>query len=318
MSFLHPERLWLLLVVVAVAGGYLLLQRHRQQAVARYTNPAMLGSIAPPSLGWRRHASTALAIGALAVVVLAIAQPTRQVHVPKDEGLIVIAVDVSESMNATDVEPSRIQAAISGALDFVDKVPPGFDIGLVAFDGGARLVISPTKDRAALTNAIDNLQTGPGTAGGDAIYTGLDAIKAAVNPDALANAKTPPAAIVLLSDGVTNRGRSITQAAKDAADAGVPVSTIAFGTRGGTIDIEGRRIPVPADETTMAEVADLSGGNAFTAGSLSELENVYRDIRLTVAYTTEPREVTTWLVGFALLALVAATAVSMGLTARSL
>jgi len=318
MNFLHPERLALLLVVVAVAAGYLLLQRRRQQAVARYTNPAMLGSIAPPSLGWRRHASTALAIGALAVVVIAIAQPTHQVRVPKDEGLIVVAVDVSESMNATDVEPSRIQAAISGALDFVDKVPPGFDIGLVAFDGGARLLVSPTKDRAALTNAIDNLQTGPGTAGGEAIYTALDAIKATINPDALANATSPPAAIVLLSDGVTNRGRGITQAAQDAATAGVPVSTIAFGTRSGTIDIEGRRIPVPADETTMASVAKISGGNSFTAGSLGQLEDVYHDIRLAVAYTSEPREVTTWLVGFALLALIAATGVSMALTARSL
>ncbi|HEX4821671.1 MAG TPA: VWA domain-containing protein [Acidimicrobiales bacterium] len=318
MSFLHPERLLLLVLVAAIAVGYLMLQRRRAQAVARYTNPAMLGSIAPASLGWRRHASTALAIGALAVVVIAIAQPTRQVRVPKDEGLIVVAVDVSESMNATDVEPNRIQAAISGALDFVDKVPAGFDIGLVAFDGGARLLVSPTKDRAVLTNAIDNLQTGPGTAGGEAIYTALDSIKATINPDALATAKTPPAAIVLLSDGVTNRGRSITQAAQDAANAGVPVSTIAFGTRSGTIDIEGRRIPVPADETTMAAVADISGGNSFTAGSLGQLEDVYHDIRLTVAYTTQPREVTTWLVGFALLVLIAATGVSMALTARSL
>jgi Ca-activated chloride channel family protein len=278
----------------------------------------MLGGIAPPSLGWRRHASTALAIGALAVVVVAIAQPTRPTHVPKNEGLIVVAVDVSESMIATDVQPSRIQAAISGALDFVNKVPNGFDIGLVAFDGGARLLVSPTKDRAALQNAIDNLQPGPGTAGGEAIYTSLDAIKARINPDALANAKTPPAAIVLLSDGVTNRGRPITQAALDSANAGVPVSTIAFGTQDGSIDIEGRRIPVPADETTMAEVAKISGGNSFTAGSLGQLEDVYHDIRLAVAYTTEPREITTWLVGFALLTLIAATAISMGLTARSL
>ena len=115
MSFLHPERLWLLLLVVALVGGYLLLQQHRRRAIARYTNPALLGSIAPPSLGWRRHASTALAIAGLATVVVAIAQPTRPQRVPKDEGIIIVAVDVSESMIATDVAPSRIQAAISGA-----------------------------------------------------------------------------------------------------------------------------------------------------------------------------------------------------------
>ena len=318
MSFLHPERLWLLLLVVALVGGYLVLQQHRRRAIARYTNPALLGSIAPPSLGWRRHASTALAIAGLATVVVAIAQPTRPQRVPKEEGIIIVAVDVSESMIATDVAPSRIQAAISGALDFVNGVPTGFDVGLVAFDGGARLLVSPTTDRAATINAIDGLQPGPGTAGGEAIYTALDAIKAALSPSATGNGKTPPAAIVLLSDGVTNRGRPIQQAAQAAAEAGVPVSTIAFGTRSGSVNIEGRRIPVPADENTMEAVAKISGGNSFAAASLGQLEDVYRDIRLDVAYTTKQREITTGLIGLALLALVASTAISMALTARSL
>jgi len=268
MSFLHPERLLLLLVVVAVAVGYVLLQRRRQQAIARYTNPAMLGSIAPASLGWRRHASTALAIGALAVVVVAIAQPTHQVRVPKDEGLIVVAVDVSESMNATDVEPNRIQAAISGALDFVDKVPAGFDIGLVAFDGGARLLVSPTKDRAALTNAIDNLQTGPGTAGGEAIYTALDSIKATINPDALANAKSPPAAIVLLSDG-NDTGSKVSpdEAASRAASLEVPVYTVILGQQG-----EGGGA---ANADLLGRIAQTTGASVATAESAGELSTVY-------------------------------------------
>ena len=317
MSFLHPERLWLLVVVAALVGAYAVVQRRRTQAIERYTNPAMLATIAPPSLGWRRHASTALALAGLTVVVVAIAQPTTPHRVPRDEGIIMVAVDVSESMIATDVSPSRLQAAISGALDFVNGIPNGFDVGLVAFDGGARLLVAPTTDRVATTNAIDGLQPGPGTAGGEAIYTSLDAIKAALT-NTTATGKKPPAAIVLLSDGVTNRGRPILQAAQAAADQGVPVSTIAFGTRTGSIDIEGRRIPVPADEITMKEVADTSGGNSFTADSLGELEDVYRDIRLDVAYTTEPREVTTALVGVALAALVVATGFSMALTARSL
>jgi Ca-activated chloride channel family protein len=197
-------------------------------------------------------------------------------------------------------------------------VPQGFQIGVVAFDGGARLVLAPTTDRTAMANAIDNLQPGPGTAAGEAIYTSLDAIKAALNPNAFANGAKPPAAIVLLSDGVTNRGRPTVQAAQDAAAAGVPVSTIAFGTRDGSIEIEGRQIAVPADERTMKEVAQISGGNSFSASSLGQLEDVYRDIRLDVAYTTQPREITTGLLGVALLALIAATAASMALTARSL
>jgi Ca-activated chloride channel family protein len=322
MNFLHPSRLWLLIVVVGLIVGYVLLQRRRQQAIQRYTNPALLASIAPRSLGWRRHVPTALALVGLTAIVGAIAQPVRSERVPRNEGVVIVAVDVSASMIATDVAPNRLRAAASGALDFANSVPPGIDLGLVAFDGGARLLVSPTTDRNTVLNAIEGLETGPGTAGGEAIYTALDAITAALNPgsttDTAATGKRLPAAIVLLSDGVTNKGRSILQAAQAAADAGVPVSTIAFGTPSGTVTVDRQTIPVPADNATMAKVAKISGGGYFEAASLGQLRDVYRNIQLTVGYTTQQREITRALLGTAVAALVLSTILAMALTSRSL
>jgi Ca-activated chloride channel family protein len=265
---------------------------------------------------------TALALVGLTAIVGAIAQPVRSERVPRNEGVVVVAIDVSESMIATDVAPSRIQAAVSGALDFANSVPPGIQLGVVAFDGGARLLVSPTTDRSAVTNAIDGLQPGPGTAGGEAIYTALDAITAALNPDRTTTTTAPgkrlPAAIVLLSDGVTNKGRPIAQAAQAAADAGVTVSTIAFGTPSGTVTVDRQRIPVPADNVTMAKVAKISGGTYFEAASLGQLNDVYRNIEFTIGYTTQQREITRALLGTAVAALVFSTILAMALTSRSL
>jgi Ca-activated chloride channel family protein len=322
MSFLHPGRLWLLVVVAALIVCYVVLQRRRQQAIARYTNPAMLAGLAPPPLGWRRHLPNALALFGLVAIVGAIAQPARAERVARNEGVVIVAVDVSASMVATDVSPSRLQAAVSGALDFANSVPRGIDLGLVAFDGGARLLVSPTTDRNAILNAIEGLQTGPGTAGGEAIYTALDAITAALSPGtttrATANGQRLPAAIVLLSDGVTNKGRPIVQAAQAAADAGVPVSTIAFGTPSGTVTVDRQTIPVPADNATMARVAKISGGDSFEATSLGQLHDVYRNIEFAVGYTTQQREITRTLLGAAVAALVLSTILAMALTSRAL
>jgi Ca-activated chloride channel family protein len=322
MTFLHPDRLWLLVGVAGLIVAYVVLQRRRQAAIARYTNPALLSSIAPNQQGWRRHLPSGLAMIGLLAIVGAIAQPTRPERVARNEGVVVVAVDVSASMRSTDVSPTRIDAAISGAVSFVGSVPPGIEVGLVAFDGGARLLVSPTTDRNAILNAIEGLQTGPGTAGGEAIYTALDAITAALSPGtttrATANGQRLPAAIVLLSDGVTNKGRPIVQAAQAAADAGVPVSTIAFGTPSGTVTVDRQTIPVPADNATMARVAKISGGDSFEATSLGQLHDVYRNIEFAVGYTTQQREITRTLLGTAVAALVLSTILAMALTSRAL
>ena len=322
MSFLHPDRLWLLVGVGGLVVAYVALHRRRGQTIARYTNPALLNRIAPNPLGWRRHVPSALAVLGLVAIVGAIAQPTRDERVARNQGIVVVAVDVSASMRATDVSPTRLEAAVNGALDFVQSVPSGIDVGLVAFDGGARLLVSPTTDRDAILNAIEQLQTGPGTAAGEAIYTSLDAITAALAPGAATRASTSgrklPAEIVLLSDGVTTVGRPVAEAAKAAADAGVTVSTIAFGTANGIVTVDRQEVPVPADPTTMAKVAKLTGGDFFVATSSGQLHDVYRTIQLDVAYTTQPHEITTALLGLALVALIGATALAMGLTARAM
>jgi Ca-activated chloride channel family protein len=321
-TFTHPERLWLLVGVAGIVAAYVALHRHRQKVIARYTNPALLTSIAPAQQGWRRHLPQGLAILGLLAIVGAIAQPTHDERVAKNEGILIDAVDVSASMRASDVSPSRLEAAVNGALDFVDSVPSGIAVGLVAFDGGARLLVSPTTDRSAILSAIEQLQTGPGTAAGEAIYTSLDAITAALAPGATTRAAAAgtklPAEIVLLSDGVTTIGRSVEEAAQAAADAGVAISTIAFGTSDGTVTIERERIPVPADPTTMSKVAEISGGDFFVATSSGQLKDVYRTIQLEVAYTTQPREITRALLGFALIALIGTTVVAMASSARTL
>jgi Ca-activated chloride channel family protein len=322
MTFTHPERLWLLIGVVGIVAAYVALHPHRQKVIARYTNPALLTSIAPDQQGWRRHLPQGLALLGLLAIVGAIAQPTHDERVAKNEGIVVVAVDVSASMRATDVSPSRLEAAVNGALDFVDSVPAGIDVGLVAFDGGARLLVSPTNDRAAIKSSIEGLQTGPGTAAGEAIYTSLDAITAALAPGATTKAQDAgtklPAEIVLLSDGVTTVGRPVEEAAQAAADAGVAISTIAFGTAEGTVTIDRETIPVPADPKTMSKVAKISGGDFFVATSSGQLNDVYKTIQLEVGYTTQPREVTRALLGFALIALIGATVVAMTSTARML
>jgi Ca-activated chloride channel family protein len=321
VSFLHADRLWVLVGVAGLAVAYVVVQGRRRKALARYTNPALLGSIAPNQQGWQRHVPSALALVSLVAIVVAVAQPTRPQRVARNEGVVVVAVDVSASMRATDISPSRLEAAVNGALDFVQSVPAGIDVGLVAFDGGARLLVSPTTDRAAILNAIEGLETGPGTAAGEAIYTSLDAITAALTPGAstraAASGKKLPAEIVLLSDGVTTVGRPVEEAAKAAADVGVTVSTIAFGTATGVVTVDRERIPVPADPTTMSNVAKISGGDFFVATSSGQLQDVYRTIQLEVAYTTQPREITGALLGAALVALVAGTALALGWTARA-
>jgi len=320
MSFAHPMRLWLLAGVVVLVVAYVVAHLHRRRAIARYTNPSLHGRIAPDRQGWPRHVPPALSAVALALVLVGIAQPTRPERVAKDEGVVVLAVDVSASMTATDVTPTRIDAAIAGAEDFVQDVPDGIHLGLVAFDRNARLLVVPTTDHDSVSNAVRALAPGPGTAAGEAVFASLDAIEAALDPEVLASAGEVdvPAAIVLLSDGATTIGRSVDQAASAAGDAGIPVTTIAFGTPTGSVTVEGQTVPVPvpADTEAMASLADATGGTYFAATSAGELQDVYADIRTDVGYTNEPREVTRGVLGVALVVLAAALAAAVLLAFR--
>jgi Ca-activated chloride channel family protein len=290
MNFLSPGRLAILLVVVALAGLYLWVQRRRKHAAVRFSNLALLAEVAPPKPGWRRHVPAAAVALAMAALVVAIAEPVHQVRVPKEAATVMMVIDVSASMDATDVSPSRLEAATAAARSFVSDLPPQVRVGLVSFDRIARVVASPTVDHQVVLDGIDRLLLGTGTATGEAIYTALDALAAANDTAGAAGTTAGGAAMVLLSDGVPTVGRPVLGAAQDAADQGVPISTIAFGTEDGTVTVQGRLVSVPADPDTMASVAEITSGKFFKAVSAKELRNVYEDIGTRVGYETEQRD----------------------------
>jgi Ca-activated chloride channel family protein len=321
MSFLHPERLALLLGVVALAAGYAVVWQRRSKAVARYTQPHLHDRLAPTrTRGVRRHIAPALALGALSMVLVSAAQPTRDERVPRDKGVVVLAIDTSLSMEATDISPNRLDAAIAGATKFVDDLPDGIEVGLVAFDSDARLLVSPTTDHGSVRSAIGTLTTNARTATGEAVFTSLDAVSTALGEDSktTASGDPAPAAIVLLSDGVETVGRSVDSATQAAVDAKVPVSTIAYGTPTGTVTIEGQTMSVPADTQTMKTVADATGGTYFEATSAGELKNIYADIQTTIGYETVPKEVGRALLGGAFVVLLAASGIAVLTSGRPL
>ncbi len=308
MTFLSPGRLWLLLAVAALAIVYVVMQRRRSKYAVRFTNLALLDKVAPTQPGWRRHLPAAAFLAMLGLLVVAFARPTDNVRVPRERATVIVTLDVSASMLATDVDPDRITVAREAAQAFVDKLPAQFNVGLVAFSRAASVVVPPTTDREVLARGIDSLNTGPGTAIGDGITTSLQAIAAL---DAQAAVDPPPARIVLLSDGANTAGRSPEVAAAAAAQAKIPVYTIAYGTEDGVVDINGEVIPVPADAPTLRQVADATGGHAYEAASGEELREVYEDIGSSVGYRLVKEDVTARYVGFGLIVAFAAAAASL-------
>ncbi|HEY7047626.1 MAG TPA: VWA domain-containing protein [Jatrophihabitantaceae bacterium] len=287
MHFLAPLWLLLLIVIAVVAGVYAVLQLRRKKYVARFSNVELLASVAPRRPGWRRHLTFALLLVGLAVLTVGVAQPTAAVKVPRDRATVMVAIDVSLSMDATDVLPNRFSAAKTGAKSFVDLLPPRINVGLVKFGGNASVVVPPTIDRDVLKKSIDDLKEQDSTAIGEAIETCLDAIKTFSAQTTAKDDKPPPARIVLLSDGASNKGRSPMSAAGDAKQQGVPVSTIAFGTDTGTVEVPGYGSQsVPADKTTLRAVANATGGSFHTAASAEELRSVYANIGSQIGYTT--------------------------------
>ena len=319
MRFLHHDRLLLLAGLVVLAAAYALVWHRRSQAVARYAQPHLHDRLAPDrTRGLKRHVAPALALGALSLVLVSAAQPTREERVPREKGVVVLAIDTSLSMQATDISPTRLEAAIDGATDFVDELPDGIEVGLVSFDSEARLLVSPTTDHGSVQAAIGTLSTHARTATGEGVYTSLDAIQTALADETTVDGKDVPAAIVLLSDGVETVGRPVTSATQAAVDAKVPISTIAYGTATGTVTIEGETVGVPADTQTMSRVADATGGTYFEATSAGQLRDVYADIQTTIGYETEPREVGRALLGGAFVVLLAAGGIAVLTSARPL
>lgn len=308
VTFLAPARLWTLLALLALAGGYVAMQLRRKRYTVRFTNLPLLDQVAPRRPGWRRHVPATLFLLALAVMMLAWARPAGSVRVPVDRATIVIAIDVSPSMKAKDVPPSRLAAEKVAAKKFVTMLPPRFNVGVVAFGGYAETEQQPTQNHPSAKRAIDSLTYISSTAIGEGVFKSLTDIQSL---DDKARTDPPPSAIVLLSDGENTVGRPISDAIAAAKEAKVPVSTIAYGTDNGTIVQDGHRLRVKVDPAELKNLADGTGGHAYRAASTGQLNKVYSDIGTSLGYRTVHREITSRFVGIDLLLAVAAAVFSL-------
>jgi len=322
MTFLHGWRLLLLLAPILLLAAYLVVQRRRHSQVVRFTSVDLLDSVAPKRSGWQRHVPGALVLLSLVAMVIAFAQPVMAVPTAKDRTTIMLAIDTSASMAATDVSPNRLEAAEAEARDFVAKVPDGVQIGLVTFDTSARLLVPPTDDHSQVLGALGDLSTGPGTATAAGIQASVAAIQDASRTDATA-AKTSHSTIVLMSDGtptVADGGAdpiaAAETAASDAKSAGITIDTIAFGTLDGTVPVRGTDVPVPIDTSTMADIAQQGGGKSFTAESAAALGSIYDQIGKDIAWVLKTQEITWIFVGVALLLAIAAAGAALLWTQR--
>jgi Ca-activated chloride channel family protein len=316
MSFEAPLALLLLLVPVLALVVYWWYQRRPDRYAVKYSNLAVLATAAGSRPAWRRHVPATLLALALASLCIAFARPTMPFAAVKEGATVVLVVDVSGSMRAEDVRPSRIEAAKDAMRRFVDNSPKGLRISVVSFTDDAQVVVPPTTDHDLLQAGIDTLQPGFGTALGDGIGRAVEVAQTPVEgaeqpPPAVGADNKPLAAIVVLSDGAQTRGvLSPDDAAARAVSARMPLYTVALGTDGGEIEVyrfgELQRIPVPPDRETLARIAEATGGQAYDAQDAGRLNDVYDTLGSTVGREDERRQVTVAFVGIgALLLLVA-------------
>jgi Ca-activated chloride channel family protein len=307
VTLMAPLWLLLLIPVALLAVAYILMAlRSRTAYAVRFTNLDLLDKVAPRRPGWRRHVPAAALLLMFALLVVGFARPTAEVQVPRERATIMVAFDVSASMDATDVAPNRFEVAKQAARQFVQGLPERFNLGLVSFSGSASVAVPPTLDRQAVLDALDRLSTDSGTAIGEAVFTSLEAIASLDTEE-----QAPPAHIVLLSDGSNTTGRMVSEAAAEAVSRGVPVTTIAYGTPEGVINLSGSEVPVPVDGPALRDLAQTAGGGFYEAASGDELQAVYDDIGTSVGYRTERQEVWQWFVGAGLLLAMIAAVTSM-------
>ena len=290
-GFEHSWFFLVLLVVFGLAAMYVLMQLARQRRMLRFANMELLESVAPNRPSRWRHVPAILLVASLVLFTVAMAGPTNDVRIPRNRAVVMLVIDVSQSMRATDVEPNRMAAAQEAAKQFADELTPGINLGLIEYAGTATVLVQPTTNRDATKNGLDKLQFADRTATGEGIFTALQAI-ATVGAVIGGGDKPPPARIVLFSDGKetmpTNpdNPKGAFTAARTAKDQGVPISTISFGTPYGFVEINDQRQPVPVDDSTMKKVAELSGGSWYNAGSLAELKAVYATLQQQIGYET--------------------------------
>jgi Ca-activated chloride channel family protein len=325
MNFLWPQMLWLLLAVPALAGAYVLLLRRKRAGAVRYASLGLVQQAIGAGQRVRRHVPPALLLVATIVAILAIARPTATVTLPSNQQTIILAIDVSLSMRAADVEPTRLEAAQAAARSFVQALPPGVRIGIVSFAGSAQVVQPPTRNREDLIDAINRFELQRHTAIGSGIIVSLAALfpEEGMDVEALTFggslmrpgskgvpfdkargtekkpfSPVPPgsyssAAIILLTDGRRTTGPDPLDAAKMAADHGVRVYTVGFGTaEGATVGFEGWSIFMRFDEEALKSIADITKAEYFHARSAADLHKVYESLTTRLVLQREPTEIT--------------------------
>ena len=313
LTFLNPERLWVLLVVPLMIAGYIFLVLMKKKTGMRFTNTAILGQVVPRQSQWRRHLAVALSLAALVALSFAWARPNGVEMQPRERATVVMVLDISLSMQATDVKPSRLEAAKDAALGFVKDLPAQYNISVVGLSGNPSVRLPPTTDRVQAQQAIRSLKLQDSTAVGESIYTALAALQLAPK----GTDSTPaPGAIVLLSDGQNTAGRSPAQAANEAKKQTVPIYTIAYGTENGYVDLDGKREKVPPDKALLSSISAATGGQTYTAENLDQLDRVYNNIRSEVGQTPVNKETTALWAGYGLAFAVVAALAAVSLGAR--
>lgn len=313
LAFMAPNRLLILLVIPLLILAYIFASLRKNRRGMRFTNTSMLDVVVPKQSQWRRHLAVALSLLSLITLTAAFARPKTQVDVPRERATVVMVIDASQSMQATDVRPTRLDAAKQAAIDFVSKLPEKYNVSVVSMAGSCAILVPPTTAHHTVENAINSIQLQDSTAIGEGITTALRALQQAPkdpdNPNSIA-----PGAIVLLSDGSNTSGRAPQQAAAEAKAAKVPVYTIAYGTENGYVDLEGKREPVPVDHEEMKRIAAATSGEYFAAATADQLKKVYQNIGSDVGYEKADREVTARFAGYglALAVLAALGAISLG------
>jgi Ca-activated chloride channel family protein len=310
VSFASPGFLAALALVPLALIAHSASRRRARRYAVRYPGVATLAPLLPHVSSWRRLVPLTLFLASLAMIALALARPHATVAVPKEQASIVLVMDVSRSMLAEDVDPNRLEAARSAAQRFLEEVPEEARVGAVAFSTDPHTIEPPSDDRGRVEDLVDALSADGGTAAGDALAVAVGLLDGPAED-------RPPAAILLLSDGETTTGRDPLPVARRAGRLGIPVHTVALGTRTATITTpDGTLIPVPPDPEAMRRIAKLSGGRAFQVDDADELGGLYEDLGSRVATEEELREITGAFAAGGIVLLMAAAALGTRATAR--
>lgn len=304
MSFRWPVMLWALLTVPVAFTGYLAWQRRRLAYRRTWVSDAMGPNVMRRRAGPRRHVPPALYLLGLAALLAALARPEAALAVQREEGVVVVVMDSSNSMLAEDIEPNRLEAGRRAAARLLDGLPAKFRVGVVSFAGRARILSRPTVDRPAVERALDGIRTASGTAIGDGLSKALTMRPEEPPVDG------PPLAVVLLSDGNNTTGAHGPQeVARRAKRLGIPVHAVTLGDPAGPPGAPGG--PRPPSERTLKAIAETTRGRLFSAGSSGDLAQIYADIGTTVSTVRESHEITVVFVGAAAALLLAAAGLSV-------